>query len=116
MPMTDATLATAAVAASDTIRTIGILHFTIGGTRSHLRGEVLFGSARLQAPALKRALLLHAMRRQLFRAGKDPPSRQSEQSRRRRSSSCLPGSAPRIRPSARDHEGAPHPAGQLFHG
>src|SRR5437879_7222210 len=35
MPMTDATLATAAVAASDTIRTIGILHFTIG-VRDHI--------------------------------------------------------------------------------
>ena len=33
--MTDATLATAAVAASDTIRTIGILHFTIG-VRDHI--------------------------------------------------------------------------------
>jgi predicted enzyme related to lactoylglutathione lyase len=35
MPMTDATLATPAVAASDTIRTIGILHFTIG-VRDHI--------------------------------------------------------------------------------
>ena len=33
--MTDATLATPAVAASDTIRTIGILHFTIG-VRDHI--------------------------------------------------------------------------------
>jgi catechol 2,3-dioxygenase-like lactoylglutathione lyase family enzyme len=35
MPMTDATLATPAVAASETIRTIGILHFTIG-VRDHI--------------------------------------------------------------------------------
>jgi catechol 2,3-dioxygenase-like lactoylglutathione lyase family enzyme len=35
MPMTDATLATPAVSPSDTIRTIGILHFTIG-VRDHI--------------------------------------------------------------------------------
>jgi len=35
MPMTDATLATPAVSASDTIRTTGILHFTIG-VRDHI--------------------------------------------------------------------------------
>ena len=35
MPMTDAALATPEVSASDTIRTTGILHFTIG-VRDHI--------------------------------------------------------------------------------
>src|SRR5262249_41476990 len=55
--------------------------FHYRGTRSHRRREVLFRSRRLPAPALERALFFHGMWWQLLRAGKDPPSRQSEQSR-----------------------------------
>src|SRR5262249_27288090 len=84
------------------------------GTRSHRRREVLFRSSRLQAPALERALLLYGMRRQLFRAGKDPPSRQSEQSRRRCPPSCLYGGGVGIRSGARNHAGARRRTRQIF--
>src|SRR6266566_2254969 len=97
--MTDTAAAAPSVSASDTIRTTGILHFTrsAGAPRG---SKVLFAASGLQAHAIERALFVHAVRQQLFRAGQDAASCQSERARRGWASSRLHGRGERVRPRA----------------
>jgi catechol-2,3-dioxygenase len=110
MPMTDATLATPAVSASDTIITIGILHFTIG-VRDHI------AAAKFYSEVLGCRHLRSNERYSFMECGGSYfvlAKSQSEQSRRRRPSSCLHGSAAGIRSGARNHEGARRRTRQIF--